>query len=176
MATIVASMPPPYSSFPRAGEYEPCGRTKEDLLAYIRGFIRGGLPAIARLKQVLPSIFDYFKIVSLDGKADILLQCGLAPYRENNDVTFFFRGTECDDPLRAPSFITYAWEQVRESDSLSPRSKQAFERREAAENGSEPPQSPRHSASAPELGRPAPSDSPSPLPAFSSLPLELGLH
>jgi hypothetical protein len=178
MATIVASMPPPSSSFPRAGDYEPCGRTKEDLLAYIRGFIRGGMPAIARLKQVLPSIFDYFKVIARDEKAEILIECGLSPYREKSDVTFFFRGTECDDPLRAPSFITYNWEQVRESDYLSPRSKQAFERQEAAENGSAGFSTPdlEISHSAPELGRPAPSDSPSPLPAFSSLPLELGLH
>jgi hypothetical protein len=123
MSAVVDSIVPP-RAFPRAGNYEPCGRTREDLLSYIRGFLRGGMPAIARLKQVLPSIFDYFKIVSLDGKADILIQCGLSPYRENNDVTFFFRGTDCDDPLRAPSFISYNWEQVRESDALSPRSKQ----------------------------------------------------
>jgi hypothetical protein len=183
-------------NFPKAGDYEPCGRTTDELISYIKGFVKGGLPAIARLKQVLPSIFAYFKIIAMDEKADILIRCGLSPYREDNDVTFFFRATECAEPLRAPGFLSYAWEQVRESDSLSPRSKQvpalptacpsrlaltppmqAFERQEAAELGSEVQSpSPRHSSSAPELGRAEPSDSPSPLPVISSLPTELMRH
>jgi hypothetical protein len=184
-------------NFPKAGDYEPCGRTTDELISYIKGFVKGGLPALARLKQVLPSIFAYFKIIAMDEKADILIRCGLSPYREDNDVTFFFRATECAEPLRAPGFLTYKWEKIRESDHLSPRSKQvpalpmacpsrlaltppmqAFERQEAAELGSPGFSTPdlEISHSAPELGRAEPSDSPSSLPVISSLPTELMRH
>ena len=144
-------------------------------MAYIRGFINGGLPAIYRLKQVLPSIFDYFKIVVLDEKADILRRCGLTPYLENNNVTFFLRGTDCDDPLRAPAYVSYAWGEIKAQDRLSPTSKPPSEPlQEVLEKGS-PPSSPHShpSASAPELGRVEKSGSPPPLQVSSSLPTEL---
>ena len=145
-------------------------------MAYLRGFLNGGLPAIHRLKQVLPSIFDYFKIVVLDEKADILLRCGLTPYRENNDVTFFFRGTDCEDPLRAPVYVMYNWEQkIREPERLSLTSKPPLEPpQEVLEKGSSQSSPHSHpSASAPELGQVEKSGSPPPLQVSLSLPTEL---
>ena len=146
-------------------------------MAYIRGFINGGLPAIHRLKQVLPSIFDYFKIVVLDEKADILLRCGLTPYRENNDVTFFFRGTDCEDPLRAPAYVLYKWEQqIKQPERLSPTSKQPSEPpQEVPERGSSGFSTPdlEISHSAPELGQVEKSGSPRSVQVSSSLPTEL---
>ena len=168
MSAVVAVMPPA-QGFPKKGEYEPCGRSKEDLIVYICGFLKGGLSAIHRLKQVLPSIFDYFKIVVLDEKADILFRCGLTPYRENNEVTFFFRGTVCEDPLRAPAYVLYNWERIKEPDRLSPTSKQPQEQPQEPQQEppekSSPPSSPQPqpSASAPELAPVEKSGSPDPM-------------
>ena len=184
--SLAIMMPPAEDAkakFPKAGEYEPCGRTHAELIRYIKGFLNGGLPAIARLKQVLPSIFDYFKIIPLDEKADVLTRCGLTPYREDNDVTFFFQGTDCKDPLRAPDSVSYAWGEIKDSaHPPSPRTKEqvllppmprpslvtltpVFERQQESSSSS-----PAISHSAPELGQESSSSS----PAISHSAPELG--
>ena len=108
---------------------EPCGgKTEHDCVEYIKGFLNGGLPAIARLKQVLPSLFKYFKVETSDEKANILIKCGLRPYIDKSkaDVTFFFRDSECRDHLWAPKSVSYDWEFVREPDYCSPSSEVPF--------------------------------------------------
>jgi len=58
----------------------------------IQTYLSGGLPGQARLKQILPSLFSYFQIITLDSRAKLLARCGLAPIHgdEPSEVTFYF--------------------------------------------------------------------------------------
>jgi hypothetical protein len=85
------------------------GKTELDCIKYIQTFLRGGLPGTSRLKYILPSLFKYFMVVTSDEKAHVLVKCGLTPYKDGSDVTFFFRGDECSDFLRAPRGLSYDW-------------------------------------------------------------------
>ena len=60
-------------------------------------FVRGGLPGLARLQLVLPSLFAYYKLVGLDERERCLRSVGLTPVRTRVDVTF--RIPEADDPF-----------------------------------------------------------------------------
>lgn len=88
--------PPPTEAelaFPRSAQ----GCTEE-----IKTFIRGGSAGLNRLKQVLPSLFNYFGVYTLDSKAGILTDCGLTPLRQNNDVTFSLKDTGIREPMNSP--------------------------------------------------------------------------
>ncbi len=78
----------------------------------IRVFLRGAEGGVKRLKEILPSLFAYYKIVTIDGKARLLSECGLIPYRcqdGGGDVTFFFDGSEVRDQFKPPRSVSEAW-------------------------------------------------------------------
>ena len=78
----------------------------------IRVFLRGAEGGVKRLKEILPSLFAYYKIVTIDGKARLLSECGLIPYRcqdAGGDVTFFFDGSEVRDQFKPPRSVSEAW-------------------------------------------------------------------
>ena len=55
----------------------------------IESFCRSGLPGMARLKEVLPSLFVYYKVSSMAEKERMLAAAGLEPMRDGyGDVTF----------------------------------------------------------------------------------------
>ena len=60
-------------------------------------FVRGGLPGLARLQLVLPSLFAYYRLVGLDERERCLRSVGLTPVRTRVDVTFLM--PDGDDPL-----------------------------------------------------------------------------
>ncbi len=66
--------------------------TEANCMLEIKAFLGGGVPGQARLKQILPSLFSYFKIITMDSRARLLCNCGLAPIygEEPSEVTFFF--------------------------------------------------------------------------------------
>ena len=69
----------------------------------IRAFLGGGMAALARLKEILPSLFSYFQIITLDSRAKLLIKCGLTPIHEDNasEITFYFNPSpEKGDPLQ----------------------------------------------------------------------------
>ena len=45
----------------------------------IQPFVRGGMPGLDRLKNVLPSIFDAYQIRGEERRADVLRACNLVP-------------------------------------------------------------------------------------------------
>ncbi len=57
-------------------------------LGEINAFIQGGLPGLARLELVLPSLFAYYKVVGLEEQARCLRAVGLAPARTQYGMTF----------------------------------------------------------------------------------------
>jgi len=67
----------------------------------IQTYLSGGLPGQARLKQILPSLFSYFQIITLDSRAKLLARCGLAPIHgdEPSEITFYFN-PEKTNPLQ----------------------------------------------------------------------------
>lgn len=68
----------------RAGSMED-----QNCLSELQAFCRGGLPGIARLKQVLPSLFLFYKVSTLAEKERLLTSVGLTPERDGyGDVTF----------------------------------------------------------------------------------------
>jgi hypothetical protein len=58
--------------------------------AEIRAFARGGTPGLARLKQVLPTIFRHYGVPTKYQQAKILLACRLRPVEQGPHVTFEF--------------------------------------------------------------------------------------
>lgn len=68
----------------------------------IKTFLAGGEGGAQRLKEVLPSLFIYYKIITSEGKAQLLMDCNLSPYLSdtNDDVTFVFRGYETPDQFK----------------------------------------------------------------------------
>ena len=61
-------------------------------------FVRGGLPGLARLQLVLPSLFAYYKVVGLDEQARCLRSAGLTPVRTKVDITFVMPEPEEPSP------------------------------------------------------------------------------
>ena len=55
----------------------------------INSFQSSGITGLARLKQVLPSIFRYYKVDTSEAMHGVLSRCNLAPIIENNYTTFF---------------------------------------------------------------------------------------
>lgn len=82
------------------------GREAEDMcMEEIRVFLKGAEYGTKRLKEVLPSLFDYYKIITSDEKATLLLKCGLTPYKDPNrgGVSFYFEGGEfIQNQFKAP--------------------------------------------------------------------------
>ena len=62
--------------------------------AEIRAFARGGTPGLARLRKVLPNIFDFYDIPTKYQQAKVLMACKLTPIQEGRHVTFVFK-TPC---------------------------------------------------------------------------------
>lgn len=65
-------------------------------------YVRGDLPGVRRLKDILPSLFSYYKIITLDGQSKILSECGLWPIVMCGcaDVTFYFNERSTVNPLK----------------------------------------------------------------------------
>jgi hypothetical protein len=59
--------------------------------AEIGTFVRGGIPGLARLKQVLPNIFKFYGVPSKYEQARILMACKLRPVDDGPHVTFEFK-------------------------------------------------------------------------------------
>lgn len=59
--------------------------------AEIRAFARGGTPGLARLKEVLPRIFQHYGIPTKFQQAQILMACRLRPVQQGPHVTFEFK-------------------------------------------------------------------------------------
>ena len=85
----------------------------------IHVFLRGAEGGTQRLKEVLSTLFDYYKIVTSDEKASLLLKCGLTPYRDPNKacVTFYFDGSDIRNQFRPPKgYPPYAFGESSDSD------------------------------------------------------------
>jgi hypothetical protein len=57
----------------------------------VRAFARGGTPGLARLREVLPTIFRHYGIPNKFQQAQILMACRLRPIQEGPHVTFEFK-------------------------------------------------------------------------------------
>jgi hypothetical protein len=66
----------------------------------IDSFVRGGLPGLARLQLVLPTLFAYYKLVGLEERERCLRSVGLTPVRTQVDVTFAM--PDLDDLVPSP--------------------------------------------------------------------------
>ncbi len=67
----------------------------------IKLHIRGGLPGQDRLKLILPTLFSYFQIITVDSRIKLLTKCGLFPIKgeDSSEVTFYFN-PEKANPLK----------------------------------------------------------------------------
>ena len=65
----------------------------------IKAFAIGGPGGLARLRQVLPSIFAYFEIITLAEKSCILRECGLTPLVNAKDISFEIQGLDSDSSV-----------------------------------------------------------------------------
>jgi hypothetical protein len=59
--------------------------------AEIRAFVRGGTPGLARLRRVLPRIFEFYGVEGRYEQARVLIQCKLRPVQDGQRVTFEFK-------------------------------------------------------------------------------------
>ena len=72
---------------------------KEACKQEIKAFTRGGIGGLARLREVLASIFAYFEIVTLGEKSCILRECGLTPLVNANNISFAIQGPDSDSSV-----------------------------------------------------------------------------
>lgn len=91
----------------------PClDRNEAGCIAEISVFLKGGSIGADRLKDILPSLFVYFKIITSNEKASVLIKCGLTPYRNKSDVSFFFSKGDVRDRYRAPrGYAGFEWDK-----------------------------------------------------------------
>ena len=84
---------------------------REKCKAEILGFLKGGEGAVQRLKEILPTLFAYYRLITTDSQAGLLLECHLTPYRDQTkgDVTFFFQGADVRDQFRPPASMKHDW-------------------------------------------------------------------
>ena len=68
---------------------------KQEILA----FARGGPGGLARLREVLPSIFVYFEIITLEEKSCILRECSLTPLINAMDISFVIQAPDSDSSV-----------------------------------------------------------------------------
>jgi hypothetical protein len=70
----------------------------------IEAFIRGGKGGANRLREILPSLFSYYKVLTAEAKVLLLDDCGLSPYIDSNSgqVTFFLSREDVDDHFKPP--------------------------------------------------------------------------
>jgi len=59
--------------------------------AEIRAFVRGGTPGLARLREVLPTIFKHYRVKNKYERARVLMACKLVPVDDGSHVTFEFK-------------------------------------------------------------------------------------
>ena len=98
---------------PENGQSSP--RNEAGCIAEIAVFLKGGVPGAARLRDILPSLFSYFGIVTNNYKAGVLVKCGLAPVRTKTNISFFFAGNDVSDQFRVPKgFQKYELESLDE--------------------------------------------------------------
>ena len=55
----------------------------------IKSFKSSGITGLTRLKQVLPSIFSYYNVVTIEAMQETLRRCSLVPILEDHYVTFY---------------------------------------------------------------------------------------
>ena len=55
----------------------------------INSFQSGGITGLVRLKQVLPSIFSYYSVNTIEAMQTTLRRCNLVPVLEDHYVTFY---------------------------------------------------------------------------------------
>ena len=63
---------------------------KRGCVGEISAFVRGGEPGLARLRQVLPSIFRHYMVSTRAAQAQILIACKLFPVEAGRVMTFQF--------------------------------------------------------------------------------------
>ena len=96
-------------------------RNEVGCIAEIAVFLKGGVPGAARLRDILPSLFSYFGIVTNNCKAGVLVKCGLAPVRTKTDISFFFAGNDVSDQFRAPKgFQKYELDEGSQDVEVAP--------------------------------------------------------
>lgn len=87
-------------------------RNEAGCIAEIQAFLKGGSDGAKRLKEVVSSLFVYFKIVTSNEKANVLLKCGLSPYRTKSDVSFFFVKSDVKDQFSTPKdYKGFEWDK-----------------------------------------------------------------
>lgn len=106
--TCITSLPPAEVKNPTKTYEESDNRAQ--CMQEIRAFLKGGECGAQRLKEVLPSLFSYYKIVTTEGKGQLLVDCGLSPYisETNDEVTFVFRGVDESDQFN-PKGVQRSW-------------------------------------------------------------------
>ena len=106
--TCITSLPPTEVKNPPKTYEESDNRAQ--CMQEIRTFLKGGECGAQRLKEVLPSLFSYYKIVTTEGKGQLLVDCGLSPYisETNDEVTFVFRGVDESDQFN-PKGVQCSW-------------------------------------------------------------------
>lgn len=96
---------------------------REQCKQEIMTFLKGGVGGAQRLKEVLSSLFSYYKLVTTEGKIRLLLDCQLHPYISdtNDDVTFIFRGCDVPDQFRPSRNMkgANAWISLIQSPNLA---------------------------------------------------------
>lgn len=55
----------------------------------IKSFKSSGITGLTRLKQVLPSIFSYYNVLTIEAMQETLRRCSLVPILEDHYVTFY---------------------------------------------------------------------------------------
>ncbi len=78
---------------------------EREFIQEVNCFLKGGVPGAARLKEVLSTLFCYFKILTSNSKANALIKCGLIPYKTTSDVTFVVDGCEKTEVITNVSFF-----------------------------------------------------------------------
>ena len=111
-------------------------RNEAGCIAEIAVFLKGGVAGAARLRDILPSLFSYFGIVTNNCKAGILVKCGLAPVRTKTDISFFFAGNDVSDQFRTPkAFQKYELEEESSDMEVAPSAPESVS--QVAESGSQ---------------------------------------
>ena len=77
----------------------------------IVGFLKGGEAAVQRLKEILPTLFAYYGIITMDAQARLIRECKLTPYKSQTSggVTFFFTGCDVPDQFRPSRGVQREW-------------------------------------------------------------------
>ena len=68
----------------------------QECIREVNAFVRGGLPGLSRLRQVLPNIFIHYEINTLRDKSEIIRACNQRPIStaDGQDITFVYKTYE----------------------------------------------------------------------------------